>query len=86
MNEQITSQLSQPGPFQHNWTLGFCTLTPSPYFFYFLFFLTDRPKRNARVREERIKALLVYEPKSLYTLNTNDCSVESLDHRSANPC
>ena len=77
MNEQITSQLSQPGPFQPNWTLGFYTLTPSLFFF--------RPKRNVRVREERIKALLLYQPESLYTLNTNDCSVESLDHRSANP-
>ena len=84
MNEQITSQLSQPGPFQPNWTLGFCTLTPSCFFFFF--FLTDRTKRNVKVREERIKALLVYVPESLYTLNINDCSVESLDHRSANPC
>ena len=82
MNEQSTSQLSQPGPFQPNWTLGLCTHTPS----FFFFFLTDRPKRNVRVREETIKALLVYEPESLCTLNTNDCSVESLDHRSANPC
>ena len=30
-------------------------------------FLTDRPKRNVRVRAERIKALLVYKPVSVYS-------------------
>ena len=43
MNEKITLQLAQPGHYQPNWTLGFCTLTLS------FFFLTDRPKHNVRV-------------------------------------
>ena len=82
MNEQITSQLSQPGCFQPNWTLAFYPLTPNCFFF----FLTDPPKRTIRVRAERIKALLDYKALCLYILSINDSSVESLDHRSANPC
>ena len=46
----------------------------------------DSFRSNGReIGEDIIKALLVYQPESLYTLNTNDCLVESVDHRSANP-
>ena len=81
MNEQITFQLSRPGCYQPNWTLAFCPLAPNGFFF-----LTDPPKRTIRVRAERIKALLDYKALYLYILSINDSSVESLDHRSANPC